>query len=40
MPGVEEDPNCSDKEINLNFADHTYYLGMNTGCSAPKNDDY
>lgn len=35
MPGVEEDPNCSDKELNANIPDHTEYLGINTSCTWP-----
>lgn len=34
MPGVEEDPNCSDS-INLidtEPEDHLHYLGQYTGC--------
>lgn len=33
MPGVEEDPNCSDSNLNTNIMDHLVYLGLSTDCN-------
>lgn len=32
MPGVEEDPECSDSMVNTVWVDHDFYLGMYIGC--------
>jgi hypothetical protein len=34
MPGIQEDPNCSDKLLSDRIGDHLVYLGINTGCDA------
>lgn len=33
MPGVEEDPRCSDSKLDVNIGDHMYYLGLSIGCN-------
>lgn len=34
MPGVEEDPRCSDSKLDVNISDHLEYLGISTSCDA------
>lgn len=38
MPGVEEDPDCSDKMLNDIWIDHDFYLGIYIGCENEKPD--
>jgi hypothetical protein len=40
MPGVEEDPDCSNSKVCDVIADHTTYLGKYTGCGNSSSDEY